>query len=459
MRTSQDPAFPARSPRHDATYATHVNEHWVRLLDLLGMNLRYTHCTGDELHTEDGTTYLDFLSGYGVYNVGHNHPRLIAALRAELERRGPGMLQSHVPQLAGDLAAALCKQAGGRLTKVFFTSTGSEGIETVIKFARAHTGRERLLFASGSFHGLTCGAMSLMDTPFWTAGFGPRVPATDPVPFGDLGAVARALSTARYAAVVLEPIQAEGGIRVPEPDYLRDVQALCARHGTLLVLDEVQTGLFRTGTFLAAQQFGVEPDMVVLAKALSGGFVPVGAVLMTAAVHASIYRTLERAFVHASTFGENLLAMRAGLTTLEILNDDHLGERALSLGGGFRAALTEALAPFEMVQAVRGLGLFCGLEFRPPTRAALRIPFALFQKAHPALFGQMVVKRLFVHHRILTQICGNDFSVLKVAPPLVVRPSSLDRFVRAMVEVMDHAHSSKRFWSDALTLAARAMAV
>jgi ornithine--oxo-acid transaminase len=443
--------------RHDVAYADHVNPQWVRLLDVLGMNVRYTRCLSDELHAEDGTTYLDFLSGYGVYNVGHNHPRLVAALRAELERGGPGMLQSHVPELAGELAAALCERAGGRLMRVFFTSSGSEGIETVIKFARASTGRPGIIFAAGAFHGLTCGAMSLMDTPFWTAGFGPALAATQAVAFGDADALARALATEQYAAVVLEPIQAEAGIRVPPPDYLRTVQALCARHGTLLVLDEVQTGLGRTGRFLAAHRFGVEPDMVVLAKALSGGFVPVGAVLMGEAVHASVYRSIDRAFVHASTFGENVLAMRAALTTLAILDDEQLAARAATVGDDFRAALADALAPFEMIESVRGAGLLCGIAFRPPTRLRLRAPFAVFDRAHPGLFGQMIVKQLFGRHRILTQICGNDFRVLKVAPPLVVRRESLDRFVTAIRDVLQDVHSSGRFWSDALALAGRAL--
>jgi ornithine--oxo-acid transaminase len=443
--------------RDDAAYAEYVNPQWVRLLDVLGMNIRYTKCLGEQLYAEDGATYLDFLSGYGVYNVGHNHPRLVAALHAELERGGPGMLQSHVPELAGALAATLCERAGGRLARVFMTSSGSEGVETVIKFARAHTKRPGILFASGAFHGLTCGAMSLMDAPFWTAGFGQGLPDTVAVPFGDDEAMSRALATERYAAVVLEPIQAEAGIRMPPPDYLRAVQALCARHGTLLVLDEVQTGLGRTGAFLAAHRFGVEPDMVVLAKALSGGFVPFGAVLMTASVHDSVYSSVDRAFVHASTFGENALAMRAGLTTLAILDDERLPARAGSVGDGFRAALTEAVAPFEMIEGVRGAGLFCGIAFRPPTSLGLRLPFALFDRAHPGLFGQMIVKRLFERHHILTQICGNDFRVLKVAPPLTVRGASLDRFVTAVRDVLQEVHSSRRFWSDALALAGRAL--
>ena len=454
MTTDTAPRRSAAS--HDTRYATHVNPQWVRLLDLLGMNVQYKRCIGDELWADDGTRYLDFLSGYCVYNIGHNHPRLVAELQAELGRGGPAMLQSHVAELAGELAAALCARAGGRLNKVYFCSSGSEGIETVIKFSRARTGRDRLLFAAGAFHGLTCGALSLMDTPFWTDGFGPLLPGTDAVPFGDVEATARMLETRRYAAVVLEPVQAEAGIRVPAPGFLRDVQRLCERTGTLLVLDEVQTGFHRTGTFLAAQRYGVEPDMVVLAKALSGGLVPVAAVLMSDAVSDSVYNSAPRAFVHASTFGENRLAMRAGLVTLDILRDEELGARSEALGAWLRSELTQALRPYEMVAEVRGLGLLAGIAFRPPERLALRVPFGLFRKAHPALFGQMIVRYLFRRHRILTQICGNGFDVLKVAPPLTVQPASLATFVGAMRDTMEQIHSSSGFWTDALALAARA---
>jgi ornithine--oxo-acid transaminase len=440
----------------DARYAAHVNPQWVRLLDLLGMNVRYGRCTGDELWATDGTRYLDFLSGYCVYNIGHNHPRLVAELQAELGRGGPAMLQSHVAELAGELGAALCARAGGKLNKAYFCSSGSEGVETVIMVAGARTGRARLLFAAGAFHGLTCGALSLMDAPFWTAGFGPLLPGMDSVPFGDIEAAARMLETRRYAAIVLEPVQAEAGIRVPPPGYLRDVQRLCERTGTLLVLDEVQTGFYRTGTFLAAHRYGVEPDMVVLAKALSGGLVPVAAVLMSDALFDAVYGSVGRAFVHASTFGENRLAMRAGLVTLDILDDEELGARSETLGARFRAELARALRPYEMVAEVRGLGLLCGIAFRPPERLALRIPFGLFGKAHPALFGQMLVRHMFHRHQILTQICGNGFGVLKVAPPLVVQPASLEAFVGAMRDTMEQVHSSSGFWTDALALAARA---
>src|ERR1051325_6273135 len=169
-------ALPALSLSHDTLYSDHVNPQWVRLLNLLRMNESYVRCEGAELHTADGRRILDFLSGYCVHNTGHNHPRLIEALKNELDRRGPAMLQSHVPELAGILAARLCESAGGGLTKAFFCSSGSEGVEAAIKFSRAWTGRPGMLYANGAFHGLTCGALSLMDHPFWSKGFGPMLP-------------------------------------------------------------------------------------------------------------------------------------------------------------------------------------------------------------------------------------------------------------------------------------------
>lgn len=191
-------------------YQQFVNPQWVKLLEVLQMNLDYRTCRGVELITGDGRTILDFNSGYCVHNIGHNHQRVVDALKHELDAAGPAMLQNHVPDAAGLLAARLCDLAGGRLRKVFFASSGSEGIEAVIKFARAHTKRAGILYAAGGFHGLTCGALSLMSDRFWRNGFGPLLVDTAAVPFGDLAALERALGTRSFAAYVLEPIQAEG---------------------------------------------------------------------------------------------------------------------------------------------------------------------------------------------------------------------------------------------------------
>jgi ornithine--oxo-acid transaminase len=436
-----------------------VNPQWVRLLDVLGMNADYVRCEGSELVTADGRRILDFNAGYCVHNVGHNHPRVVQALKDELDRHGPAMLQGHVPELAGDLAARLCARAGGRLTKVFFASSGSEGVEAAIKFARAHTKRPGILSAAGAFHGLTCGALSLMDNPFWRDGFGPLLPETATVPFQDLGALGAALATRRYAALVLEPIQAEAGVVVPSAAYLQAAQELCRRHGTLFVVDEVQTGLYRTGPFLASQHFGLEPDMVVLAKALSGGLVPVGAVLMSDAVYESVYTSFKRAIVHTSTYSENGLAMRAGMAALDVLEEEELGVRALRLGATLRERLRTRLAPYSMIKDVRGLGLLSGIEFQPPRELRLKVPYRAFAGIHPAMFGQVLVMRLFRDRGIYSQICGNAFLVLKASPALNVSEAQLETYVDGLEAIVALMHGSYRFWGEALGMARRVLDV
>ena len=442
-----------------SAYEEYVNPQWVALLNLLDMNVEYERCAGTELFTRDGRRILDFLSGYCVHNTGHNHPYIVQALKDELDKSGPAMLQSHVPEIAGELAQRLCKLAGGGLRKVYFGSSGSEGVEAAIKFARANTARTGIVFAKSSFHGLTTGVLSLMDDAFWREGFGPLLADTTGVPYGDISALEKTLATWRHAAFIVEPLQAEAGIRVPSRAYLQAAQELCHRYGSLFVLDEVQTGMYRTGSFLAAHQFDVRPDMVVLAKALSGGLMPVSAVLMTDKVYDGVYSSLRRAIVHTSTFSENSLSMRAGIATLDVLEKEKLGPRALHLGEEFRAKLRSALAPYEMVKEVRGMGLLSGIEFTAPKKLSLRAPFEAFRRIHPAMFGQIVVMRMFREKNILTQICGNNFLVLKAAPPLMVEEKHLDEFVAAIRDVVAQAHSSAGFWSEALGLARRAVRI
>ena len=439
----------------DAVYAERINPEWVRLLNVVQMNERYERCAGCELCTGSGRRILDFNSGYCVHNAGHNHPEIIAAVKEEMDRSGPGMLQCQVPELAAQLAEGLVERAGGRLERVFFSNSGSEAIEAAIKFARAFTGRDGLLYAEGAVHGLTCGALSLMSEPFWRKGFGPLLPGTEAVPFGSIGALEERLRSKRFAAFFVEPIQAEGGIRVPEPGYLESAQEACRRYGTLFVLDEVQTGMYRTGPFLAAQRFGVEPDMVALAKALSGGLMPVGATLMRKDVSDAVFSSLARSIVHASTFGENGLSMRAGLATLEVLERGDWGAYASRLGDAFRARLAEKLAPYEMVKEVRGAGMLTGIEFQAPRQWRLRAGFEAFRRINHAMFGQILVMRLFRDKNVLTQICGNNFMVLKAAPPLVVTEAQLETFVVALEELVHEVHNSRGFWTEALGMARR----
>lgn len=436
-------------------YRQSVNPQWVRLLKLLQMDVEYARCAGAELFTTSGKRVLDFLSGYCVHNLGHNHPAIISAIKDELDKLGPAMLQSHIPRAAGELAAKLCRLAGGELSKVFFCSSGSEGVEAAIKFSRASTKRAGLLYVEGAFHGLTCGALSLMGNEFWKRGFGPLLTGTEEIPFNDLAALEEKLKTKKFAALFVEPIQGEGGVRLPMHKYLVGARELCSKYGTLLVFDEVQTGFYRTGRFLAAHHYDVAADMVILAKAMSGGLVPSGAVLMTDSIFEAVYGSLKRSLIHTSTFSENGLAMRVGLAVLEASQRENVASRSTASGEYLRTRLRENLRDFEMIRDVRGGGLFNGIAFRAPRNLKLRLAFESFQKIHPAMFGQVMVRRLFRDHGILAQICGNDFSVLKLAPPLIISREQIEEAVDGVTEVVTLAHSPTVFWSEALDLARR----
>jgi ornithine--oxo-acid transaminase len=438
-------------------YVNGVNPHWVRLLKLLQMNVRYERCIGAELFTSDGKTILDCLSGYCVHNLGHNHPAIIAAIKDELDRMGPAMLQSHVPERAGELATRLCQLAAGNVKKAFFCSSGSEGVESAIKFSRVFTGRTGLLYTQGAFHGLTCGALSLMGDAFWKKGFGPMLSETEEIPFGDESALAEKLKSKKFAAFIVEPMQGEGGIRVPSQSYIERARELCSRYGTLLVFDEVQTGFYRTGKFLASHHYGVYADIVVLAKALSGGLIPSGAVLMTDPIYNAVYGSLKKSLIHTSTYSENGLAMRVGLAVLDTLEKENAGPRAEEMGEYLRSQLRSVLNEFEIVDEIRGAGLFSGVAFKAPRKLTLRASYEAFMAIHPAMFGQVLVMRLFNDHNILTQICGNNFTVLKVAPPLIVTKTQIDKCVSAIRSVVELANTPSVFWSEALGLARRAI--
>lgn len=444
----------------DSQYAEYVNPEWVNLLSLLGLNRPFVKAQGAELYGEHGEVYLDFLSGYGVYNVGHHHPYITRQLIDELQSQRPSMLQSHVPTLAGLLAERLCKLAGGRVSKVYFGSTGSEAVESAIKFSRSFTKRDWILYAEGGFHGLTCGALSLMSNPWWREGFGNLLRETAAVPFGDIDALRREIETERYAAYIVEPIQGETGVVVPPTEYLREAQRLCDLHGTLLVIDEVQTGVYRTGPFIASHLYGITPDIVLLAKALSGGHVPVSAMLMRSDINHAVYSSVDKAFVHASTFSENSLAMRAGLATLDVIAQENLSAQCIERGKLLRGELRKRLARFDMVAEIRGEGLLNAIEFRSPKNLGLKMLYSAFAKAHPGLFGQMIVRTLFHDQRVLSQMAGNNFRAIKVMPPLVISEAQILTYVDAMENVCESIVNNKaKFWTQGLSIGAKAFSL
>ncbi len=425
----------ARAGEEMALNDRYLNPQLGRIVRTLGFDRRWVAGEGAHLVDADGERFLDLLCGYGVFAVGRNHPDVVAALRDVLQAGTPNLPQLGVALLPGLLAEALVARAPASIAAVVPASSGTEAVEAAMKLARAATGRPRILFAEHAFHGLTLGALSLNGNAEFRDGFGPLLPGCAPVAFGDLDALERELAGGDVAAFVVEPVQGKG-VNLPPRGYLAAAQERCRAAGALLVCDEVQTGLGRTGRFLALEHWGLEPDLVCLAKALSGGFVPVGAVLASRVVMDRVFDGMERGVRHGSTFGGNDLAAAAGLATLRVLERERLAERAERLG----ALLLELTRPlvdrYEIVRDVRGLGLMWAIELGPPAQRAGRSVWGAVERAQPGLFAQLVTVPLFHEHRILCQVAGHRMNVVKALPALVVSEAEIRRFAAALEEVV-----------------------
>jgi ornithine--oxo-acid transaminase len=419
-----------------ARWARTINPQFVRLLRTIGFDRTWARAEGPYLYDAEGNRYLDMLGGFGMYNVGRNNPRVRAALIEALELETPGSVQLGVTALPGLLAEALLERTPPRLERVLFTSSGTEAVEAALKLGRAATKRTRVLSADHGFHGLTLGSLSANRNAEFTARFQPLLPGFDGVPFGDLDALEQALRTEDVALFLVEPIQGKG-VNLPPPGYLEGAQELCRRYGTLFCVDEVQTGFGRTGKMFAFEHWGLEPDLVPVAKSLSGGYVPVGALLMSRAVHEAVYDSMENAFSHGSTFAPNELAMAAGLATLRELDDRQLVAQTARLGDRLLELTRPLVDEFEVVREVRGRGLMWAIEFGEPRSG--RLSWRMIEKMQPGLFAQLVVVPLFAERRILSQVAGHKLAVLKALPPLVVGESDLDDFAEALTATIARA--------------------
>jgi ornithine--oxo-acid transaminase len=409
-----------------ALWGRTINPQFVRVLRTIGFDRKLVTARGAHLYDADGNRYLDMLGGFGMYNVGRNNPRIRAALIEALELDTPGMLAMGVTALPGMLAEALLERTPPRLERCLFTSSGTEAVEAALKLGRAATKRARVVSTDHGFHGLTLGSLSANGNPEFTARFQPLLPGFSHIPFGDLDALERELRTEDVAIFIVEPIQGKG-VNLPPAGYLEGAQELCRRYGTLFCVDEVQTGFGRTGTMFAFEHWGLEPDLVPVAKSLSGGYVPVGALLMSRAVHEAVFDSMSNALSHGSTFAPNELAMAAGLATLRELEEQQLVERSARLGERLLEQTLPLVDEFDVVRDVRGLGLMWAIEFEGDSRM-----YRLLERAQRGLFAQLVVVPLFSDHRILTQVAGHDMAVVKVLPPLMVADEDVDEFVAAL---------------------------
>ena len=430
--------FAEREPERYALHTRYLNEQLVRVLKTIGYDVGFVRGQGQYLFDHQGVRYLDLLSGWGVFAIGRNHPRLREALKDVLDSDLPNLVQMDVSVPAGILAERLLRYTP-YLDKAFFCNSGAEAVEAALKFARVATGRPGFAYCDHGFHGLSYGALSVNGDDMFRTGFGPFLPDCVEVPFNDLAALERALASRKFAAFIVEPIQGKG-VNIPDQNYLRDALALCRKYGTLFIADEIQTGLGRTGKFLAIEHWDIEPDMVLLAKALSGGHVPVGAVLTRNWIFEKVFNRMDRAVVHGSTFSKNDLAMAAGIATLDVLEDERLVENSAAKGERLLAALRQMAQRHELIKTVRGKGLMIGIEFGPPRSLKLKASWHALEAVNTGLFCQLITIPLFKEHRILSLVAGHGNHTVKLQSPLNLTDADCDWIERAFDAVIADAH-------------------
>jgi acetylornithine/succinyldiaminopimelate/putrescine aminotransferase len=427
--------------RHGENYQLHaqyLNPQLARVVKTLGFDRFYERGDGCYLFDDEGKRYLDLLSGFGVFALGRSHPVIKDALRQAIDADLPNMVQMDCALLPGLLAEQLVTRSHAGIQRAFFCNSGAEAVEAAIKFARASTNRSRVCYHAHAYHGLTMGALALNGSPEFKQGFGPMLAGATEIPFGDLEALRRELRRGDVAAFIVEPIQGKGVFEL-DGERWREIEAAVHQAGALFICDEVQTGLGRTGRFYAFEHYALTPDIITVSKALSGGYVPVGAMLTSDKIYRSVYSSMERAMVHSTTFKGNQLAMVAGLATLKVFDDDKIVEHAAAMGDVWRSRLESLAERHEFLHEVRGRGQMIGVVFGPPTSRGARLRWKAVEATRTAMFSQTLVVPLFHRYGILTQVAADNLNVIKLLPPLIAGEEEIDVFADALDELLDNA--------------------
>jgi putrescine aminotransferase len=395
-------------------YSRHLNPYLARLMSFAGFGVE-TYAEGCYIHDHEGRRYLDCLGGYGTFTIGHRHPKVIQAVKDQLDRVALSG-KAFFTREGAELAAKLAEITPEGLEYTFFCNSGAEAVEAALKFAKASTGRPKIVSTEGSYHGKTMGALSVTGREKYRRPFEPLLPGVSFVPYGDAEAAASAID-GETAAFIVEPIQGEGGIVIPPDGYLRALREACDRNGALLIVDEIQTGFGRTGKMFACEHDGVRPDLMTLAKALGGGVIPIGACVGTEAIWKAVYE--ENPLAHTSTFGGNPVACAAGLAGIEVLLDEGLVERSQVQGERMREGF-EALAGRQpdLLSAVRGRGLMVGVEFSMDE------------------VGELVVAQL-LKRGVCVAYALNNPRVLRFEPPLAITEEEVDFAVDAVAGAVE----------------------
>lgn len=419
-------------------YERYINFQYRRYLTLAGFEKKYCKAQGQYLYDGDGNRYTDFLSGYNVFNFGHNNQFLHSIVIDILKNNLPNLIQLDCPPLAGRLAEAIVSILPTPLDTVLFANTGSEVVEGAIKYARAYTGRKKILYLKNSFHGMTCGTLSVMDNRVWRKDFEPLLPFCEGININNLDEAREKLLKREYACIIIEVIQSEGGVVACRKDYLEKLYLLCKDTGTLLIVDEIQTGLLRCGKNFAFEYYDIIPDILLIAKSLGGGIVPVSAMAYSKKIARKIYRSLYHCQMHTSTYTENTLAMAIGLGVMEMLKDKNIIENQRAISFYLFDRLHMLKEKYDLIEDVRGKGLFIGLKLAPQR---LRIYKNITDKVSEGFISHLVTMHMLKKYRILMFCASNDMSVLKIMPPLIINRRDAEYFIDSLDRTMEKIHS------------------
>ncbi len=412
-----------------------VNPMLVSRAELSSEPWQINKIIGTRLADHEGRLYADFLAGWGTQAFGHRPPVIEAALRDFLDGDTPSFYTSGVSPYAGMLARRLHQLSD--YDAAWFASGGSEAVEATLKLARAATGRARIACIEGAYHGCTFGSVAMMQPGPYRDQFGPHLPKVDALPFGDLAALGLALADPNLAAVVIEPVQVEAGLRMPPAAWLQYLCEHSEKNGVLLIADEIQTGIGRCGQFLASATWPRAPDVVTLGKALGGGLIPLSAMLTRSPIFERAYGSLDMADAHASTFSGNALACVAGLAAMSLMDETMLAEISRK-AGVFREALQQYVAPSPLVTEIRGKGLLLGLVLQAPDHPCYQFDYlGLPQLAHQSAMGMLLMHQM-IKRGFITQICGHAWQVLRLHPPYNTPDNELIGCAQALGQSLDY---------------------
>ncbi|NLY29135.1 MAG: aspartate aminotransferase family protein [Firmicutes bacterium] len=420
-------------------YKEYMNPALAQMLGLLNFDKRFVRAAGMQGWDRDGNVYLDFLGAYGSLNLGHNPPAVQQGLEQAQEL--PNLLQASLNGMAAALAHNLAQVTPGNLQRTFFCNSGAEAVEGALKMARIATGRQRIIYCEGAFHGKTMGALSVTGRSKYQQPFAPLIPECKAIPYGDVVALENELARGDAAAFIVEPIQGEGGVIVPPEGYLAKAREICSRYGTLLIVDEIQTGFGRTGKLFACEHENVTPDILCLAKSLGGGIMPIGATVTTPEVWDKAYGSMEKALLHTSTFGGNTRAVTAGIAAINAIVEQDLPRQAEEQGRYFIARLKELQEKHSLITDVRGRGLLIGLEFAKPKGLVDRLTGGAVSKFSEEYLGAMVAGELLNRYHIITAYTLNNPNVIRLEPPLIVTREQIDQVLEALDDIFTRNRS------------------